>query len=141
MKNLTYYLFSALILFFIASCGSEKAKEEVAEEYVENLLENASGNKVKIDIDKNGNLISANLTSKEHMSFEKKEIIDSIYNLNKPKNIEIRKAKTNFEKDILKIVKKLNLWEKTFIQRTETSVRIRKFMQFYKKPNEIKVYY
>lgn len=105
------------------------------EEYNENRVD------VVVDIDKNGNLISANLTSKEHMSFEKNEIIDSIYNLNKPKNIEIRKAKTNFEKDILKIVKKLNLWEKTFIQRTKTSVRIRKFMQFYKKPNKIKVYY
>lgn len=105
------------------------------EEYNENRVD------IVVDIDKNGNLISANLTSKEHMSSENNEIIDSIYNLNKPKNIEIRKAKTNFEKDILKIVKKLNLWEKTFIQRTKTSVKIRKFLQFYKKPNEIIVYY
>jgi len=96
---------------------------------------------IVVDIDKNGNLISANLTSKEHMTVENNEIIDSIYNLNKPKNVEIRKAETNFEKDILKIVKNLKVWEKTFIERTKTSVRIRKFLQFYKKPNEIKVYY
>jgi hypothetical protein len=105
------------------------------EEYNENRVN------IVVDIDKNGNLISANLTSKEHMSIENNEIIDSIYNLNKPKNIEIRKAETNFEKDILKIVKEMKIWEKTFIERTKTSVRIRKFLQFYKKPNEIKIYY
>ncbi|GGG97447.1 hypothetical protein GCM10011416_14310 [Polaribacter pacificus] len=105
------------------------------EEYNENRVD------IVIDIDKNGNLISANLTSKEHMSIENNEIIDSIYNLNKPKNIEIRTTKTNFEKDILKIVKSLIAWDKTFIERTKTSVRIRKFLQFYKKTNEIKVFY
>lgn len=96
---------------------------------------------IVVDIDKKGNLITANLTSKEHMTVENNEIIDSIYNLNKPTNIEIRKPKTNFEIDILKIVKDLKVWEKTFIGGTKTSVRIRKFLQFYKKPNEIKVYY
>ena len=49
------------------------------------------------------------------MNIENNEVIDSIYNLNKPKNIEIRKPKTNFEIDILKIVKDLKVWEKTFI--------------------------
>jgi hypothetical protein len=96
---------------------------------------------IVVDIDKDGELISANLTSKEHINIENNEIIDSIYNLNKPKNIEIRKAKTNFEKDILKIVKNLDVWEKTFIERTKTPIRIRKFLQFYKNPDEIKVYY
>ena len=109
--------------------------KKYGEEYNENRVD------IVVDIDKNGNLISANLTSKEHMRTENNEIIDSIYNLNKPKNIEIRKAKTNFEIDILKIVKDLKIWEKTFIEGTKTSVRIRKFLQFYKKPNEIKVYY
>ena len=75
------------------------------------------------------------------MNIENNEVIDSIYNLNKPTNIEIRKPKTNFEIDILKIVKDLKVWEKTFIEGTKTSVRIRKFLQFYKKPNEIRVYY
>ena len=106
-----------------------------AEEEIQNRVD------IVVDIDKNGNLISANLTSKEHWRIENNEFIDSIYNLNKPKNIEIRKPKTEFEKDILKIVKNLNLWERTFIFRTKTPVRIRKFLQFYKKPNEIKVYY
>lgn len=96
---------------------------------------------IVVDIDKDGKLISANLTSIEHMTVENNEIIDSIYNLNKPKNVEIRKAKTNFEKDILKVVKNLKVWEKTFIQGTKIPIRIRKFLQFYKKPNEIKVYY
>ena len=105
------------------------------EEYKENRVD------IVVDIDKDGNLISANLTSKEHMRIENNEIVDSIYNLNKPKNIEIRKPKTNFEKDILAIIKKLDVWEKTYINGTKTSVRIRKFLQFYKKPNEIKVYY
>ena len=105
------------------------------EKYKENRVD------IVLDIDKKGNLISANLTSKEHMNIENNEVIDSIYNLNKPKNIEIRKPKTNFEIDILKIVKDLKVWEKTFIGGTKTSVRIRKFLQFYKKPNEIKVYY
>ena len=105
------------------------------EKYIENRVD------IVVDIDKNGNLISANLISKEHMNKENNEVIDSIYNLNKPKNIEIRKAKTNFEIDILKIVKDLKIWEKTFIEGTKTSVRIRKFLQFYKKPNEIEVYY
>ncbi len=106
-----------------------------AEKYNENRVD------IVVDIDNKGNLISANLTSKEHMTVENNEIIDSIYNLNKPKNVKIRKAKTNFEKDILKIVNNLKVWEKTFIEGTKTSVRIRKFLQFYKKPNEIKVYY
>ena len=51
---------------------------------------------------------------------KKYDVLDSIYNLNKPKNIEIRKAETNFEKDILKIVKKMKIWKKTFIKRTKT---------------------
>lgn len=105
------------------------------EEYNENRAD------IVVDIDKNGNLISANLTSKEHVIIENNEIIDSIYNLSKPKNVEIRKASTDFEKDILKVVRDLNFWEKTFIQGTNTSVRIRKFLQFYKKPNGIEVYY
>jgi hypothetical protein len=105
------------------------------EKYKENRVD------IVVDIDKKGNLISANLTSKEHMIVENNEVIDSIYNLNKPTNIEVRKPKTNFEVDILKIVKDLKIWEKTFIEGTKTSVRIRKFLKFYKKPNEIRVYY
>jgi len=105
------------------------------EKYNENRVD------IVVDIDKKGNLISVNLTSKEHMAIENNEIIDSIYNLNKPKNIEIRKAKTGFEKDVLKVVKNLKVWEKTFIKGTKISVRIRKFLQFYKTSNEIKVYY
>jgi len=102
------------------------------EKYNENRVD------IVVDIDKKGNLISANLTSKEHLTVEN---YDSIYNLNKPKNIEIRKANKNFERDILKIVKNLKVWEKTFIEGTKISVRIRKFLQFYKNSNEIKVYY
>ena len=114
---------------------SNYKNKNYGEKYKENRVD------IVVDIDKNGNLISANLTSKEHMNIENNEVIDSIYNLNKPKNIEIRKPKTNFEIDILKIVKDLKAWERTFIEGTKTSVRIRKFLQFYKKPNEIKVCY
>ncbi|MBL4604861.1 MAG: hypothetical protein JKY02_04130 [Flavobacteriaceae bacterium] len=96
---------------------------------------------IVVDIDKNGNLLAVNLTSNEHMKTENNEIIDSIYNLNKPQNIEIRKPKTKFEKDIITIVKGLKTWRKTYIQGTETPIRIRKFLQFHKKSNEIKVYY
>ena len=109
--------------------------KKYSEKYNDNRVD------IVVDIDKNGNLISANLTSKDHMNMENNEIIDSIYNLNKPKNIEIRKAQTNFEKDIIGIVKKLKRWELTYIEGTKTPVRIRKFLQFYKESNEIKVYY
>lgn len=96
---------------------------------------------IVVDIDKKGKLLAANLTSKKHMRIENNEIIDSTYNLNKPQNIEIRKPKTEFERDIIEIVKKLNKWKITYIKGTKIPVRIRKFLQFYKEPNKIKVYY
>ena len=110
-------------------------KKKYGKHYNENRVD------IVVDIDKNGNLLASNLTSNGHMGIVKNQTIDSIYDLNKPKNIEIRKPKTEFEKDIIKIVKKLKKWKTTYIKGTKIPVRIRLFLQFYKEQNEIKVYY
>lgn len=96
---------------------------------------------IVVDIDENGNLLAANLTSKEHSKIEFSEASDSIYNLDKPKNIKIRKPETEFEKDMLEVASKLRKWDITYLSQTETPVRIRKFLQFYKKSNDIEVYF
>ncbi|MGO2102636.1 MAG: hypothetical protein ACTH3E_06270 [Psychroflexus halocasei] len=109
--------------------------KDYGEEYRENRVD------VVVDIDKNGNLMSANLFSQEHVKSENEVIIDTIFNLNKPLNIEYREAQTDFEKDILKVVRLLKKWEVTYLKNTETPVRMRKFMQFHKETGNIKVYY
>jgi hypothetical protein len=114
-------------------------KKYYNKEYGENYNENRVD--IVVDIDKNGKLLAANLTSKEHMEIKNIVIIDSIFNLNKPKNIEIRKPKTEFEKDVLEIVKILNRWEIIYIEGTKIPINNRRFMQFYKESNYIKVYY
>lgn len=96
---------------------------------------------IVVDIDENGNLLAANLTSKEHFKIEFSEASDSIYNLDKPKNIKIRKPETEFEKDMLEVASKLRKWDITYLSQTKTPVRIRKFLQFYKKSNDIEVYF
>ena len=68
-------------------------------------------------------------------------MIDSIFNLAKPKNIKSRKSKIDFEKDVLPIIQKLNLWEKTYILGTKILLRTRNFLQFYKESKEVKVSY
>jgi len=108
-------------------------------DYGKNYRENRVD--IVVDIDKNGQLIASNLTSIARCPPDNMELIDSIYNLNKPKNIALRKANTKFEKDIFQVVKNLKVWEKTYIEGVQTPVRIRKFLQFYKKRNKIEVCY
>ncbi|WP_440881504.1 hypothetical protein [Tenacibaculum sp. C7A-26P2] len=68
-------------------------------------------------------------------------MIDSIFNLAKYKNIKSRKFKIDFEKDVLPIIQKLNLWEKTYILGTKILLRTRIFLQFYEESKEVKVNY
>ena len=54
----TLHLISALAIFalFTTSCGNndEKAAKKTSEEIAEKMIENATGNKVDVDVDKNG---------------------------------------------------------------------------------------
>ena len=54
MKKLCVFVLASLFTMLIVSCGSEKTKEEAAEEFAESLLENASGGNVDIDINEDG---------------------------------------------------------------------------------------
>lgn len=54
MKKLSVFVLASLFIIGIASCGSEKTEEEIAEKLAENLLENATGGNIDIDINEDG---------------------------------------------------------------------------------------
>ncbi len=112
---------------------SKYKNKKYGESYKENRAD------VMVDIDKNGNLIAANLLDRKHQKIENLVIIDSLFDLNKTENSEERETATAFEEDIEGVVKQLKNWEITFIKGTKIPVKFRKYLQFYKKPNTIEV--
>lgn len=114
-------------------------KKYYNKDYGQNYNKNRAD--IVVDIDTDGNLMAANVRSFEHTNPENNIILDTIFQLNRPPNIETKKSKTEFEKDVLNIVKTLKKWEIICIDGTEIPVNKRIFLQFYKKNNFIEVYY
>ncbi|MFV8226467.1 hypothetical protein [Christiangramia aquimixticola] len=94
-----------------------------------------------IDIDKDGHLISANLHAKKFENRPEKKIIDTIFNLNKPENIQVRNPENQAEIDLLKLVRSLKDWDKVYIPNSNTSIRFRQYLQFHKDKAGWKIYY
>jgi len=126
---------------FFTQSKPEKDLDLILEKYHNKDYGNKNKAHIVVDIDKNGNLLAANVYSLEEMRPKNNLIIDTIFRLNKPPNIESNKVKTEFEKDILNIVRTLKKWDIICIDDTEIAVNKRLVLQFYKKENNIEVYY
>ena len=94
-----------------------------------------------VDIDKNGNLEAANLWPKKFKDRPADKVIDSIFNLNKPCNIQVREPESRAEKDLLELVRNLKKWDKTYLPFLKKPVAYRMYLQFYPEQDTIKLYY
>ena len=94
-----------------------------------------------VDIDQEGDLKAANLWSKTLKNRPLDKVIDSIFNLNKPPNIKVREPDTRAERDLLKLVRGLKKWDKTYLPFSNTPVAYRMYLQFYPEQDTIKLYY
>lgn len=94
-----------------------------------------------VDIDKEGNLEAANLEPRTFKERPADKVIDSIFNLNKPRNIQIREPESRAEKDLLELVRNLKKWDKTYLPFSKKPIAYRMYLQFYPEEDTIKLYY
>lgn len=96
---------------------------------------------ILVDIDRKGNLVAANLWPKKFIDRPANQVTDSIFNLNKPPNIQVREPETRAEKDLLKMVRNLKKWDRTFLPFSKKPIAYRMYLQFYPEQDTIKLYY
>jgi len=94
-----------------------------------------------VDIDKEGNLKTANLWPKKHMDRPADKVVDSIFNLNKPENQQVREPENRTEKDLLNMVRNLKKWDKTYLPFSRKEIAYRVYLQFGTTHDTIKIYY
>lgn len=137
--DLDKYKFSALDGFY--SQARPKANiDSILTIYQENDYEDDRID-IIVDIDKEGNLEAANLWPKNFKDRPEDKVIDSIFNLNKHQNVQVREPDSRAEKDLLELVRNLKKWDQTYLPFSEKPVSYRMYLQFYPKQDTIKLYY
>lgn len=137
--NLDNYIFSRLDGFY--SQARPKANmDSILTSYQKNNYQD-DVIYIIVDIDKKGNLEAANLRPKKFKDRPADKVIDSIFNLNKPQNFQIREPESRAEKDFLELVRNLKKWDKTYLPFSNKPIAYRMYLQFYPEKDTIKLFY
>lgn len=80
---------------------------------------------IMVDVNEKGQLISANLTSKQL------QISDPVFNLIVSEKVTFTKPANQPAKNFLKIVRALKTWQVAFIPHSTTAIKYRRYLQFY----------